>query len=59
MSDTNKQPGEGMVACEVCLKEVPRSEARSDEVSDYVHYFCGPDCYQQWRKENGTPEKRE
>ena len=37
------------VACEVCLKEIPQSEAGIVEVDDYVLYFCGLDCYRQWR----------
>jgi hypothetical protein len=37
------------VACRICLTEVPRSEARSAEATDYIAHFCGLDCYQQWR----------
>jgi hypothetical protein len=36
------------VSCETCLKEIPESEARSREASDYFAYFCGLDCYQEW-----------
>ena len=36
------------VACEVCLKEIPKSEAKSPEGTEYVLYFCGLDCYQKW-----------
>ena len=39
------------VPCEVCLKEVPRSEAASAEACDYVAYFCGLECYEKWRRE--------
>lgn len=39
------------ISCKVCLKEVPKSEAASAEASDYVLYFCGLDCYQQWTQE--------
>ena len=28
------------VACEVCLKEIPVSEASNCEASDYVIHFC-------------------
>lgn len=38
------------VACTICLKEVPASEAKSDEASDYVRHFCGLNCYDKWRK---------
>jgi hypothetical protein len=37
------------VKCEVCLKEIPKSEAKCAEAVEYVAYFCGLDCYQQWR----------
>jgi hypothetical protein len=39
----------GNVACEVCLKEIPPDEAGIVEANDYVLYFCGLDCYRQWR----------
>lgn len=38
-----------LVACEVCLKEVPQSAATVSEAVDYVVYFCGDDCYRQWK----------
>jgi uncharacterized protein DUF3330 len=37
------------VKCEVCLKEIPKSEAKCAEAVEYVAYFCGLDCYQQWQ----------
>lgn len=40
------------VACEVCLKKIPISEAQSEEATDYVAYFCGLDCYDQWKHQN-------
>ena len=36
------------LSCEVCLREIPVSEAKSEEAADYVVYFCGLDCYQRW-----------
>ena len=39
------------VPCEVCLKEVPESEAKMAEARDYVAYFCGLECYDKWRRE--------
>ena len=39
------------LACEVCLAEIPRSVALSQEATDYVHYFCGVSCYARWRQE--------
>jgi hypothetical protein len=40
------------VACEICLKEIPKSEAVVPEASDYVAYFCGLECYEQWRRQS-------
>jgi hypothetical protein len=56
-----ENPPEGLVACEVCLTEIPRSVARSHEGSDYVLYFCGDKCFAEWQKgqpEAGKPEPR-
>ncbi len=44
------------IDCEICLKEIPASEAQSTEGSDYVVYFCGLECYDQWRKKQETAE---
>ncbi|MFZ5594553.1 MAG: DUF3330 domain-containing protein [Pseudomonadota bacterium] len=41
---------EGMLSCEVCLKEIPASAAKSCEAEDYVHYFCGAECFEKWLK---------
>lgn len=46
------------IACELCMKEIPRSEATVAEAADYLLYFCGLDCYDAWQKEaheNDTP----
>ena len=43
---------EGVVACDVCLKEIPRSEAKVEEASDYVAYFCGLPCFEKWQQES-------
>lgn len=43
-----------IIQCDVCLKEIPLSEARSAEALDYVMHFCGLDCYDQWSKQTGT-----
>ena len=48
MSDVDKTK-EKHVACDVCMKEIPASEAKSAEASDYVAHFCGLSCYEKWR----------
>lgn len=52
MTEQKNKSNEAPVSCEVCMKEIPRSEAKVDEASDYVAYFCGLDCYDKWRHEN-------
>lgn len=39
------------VVCEVCHKEVPRSEAYVKEAGDYVYHFCGAGCFQSWKQQ--------
>jgi hypothetical protein len=39
-----------LVACDVCLREIPLSVAVSSEADDYVQHFCGLDCYNLWRE---------
>jgi len=46
------------VQCAVCRKEVARSEARSAEAQEYVLYFCGLDCFEQWRREAERDQRR-
>jgi hypothetical protein len=47
---TIDQPAQAnLVSCELCLKEVPISEAKIAEAADYFTYFCGLECYEQWR----------
>lgn len=43
-------------SCEQCRKEIPSSAAGSTEAADYVHHFCGAECYAKWLHEKN--EKR-
>ena len=45
------------VACAVCLKEVPITEATVPEALDYVAHFCGLECYEQWKKQGNKPKQ--
>jgi hypothetical protein len=51
MTTTDKLINVERVACEVCLKELPKSEATVSEVTDYVVYFCGLDCHEKWKSQ--------
>ena len=37
------------VTCEVCLNNIPTSAARREKAADYIAFFCGLECYEQWR----------
>jgi hypothetical protein len=56
MTEAKQPPEDEKVACEICLKEIPVSEATSAEATDYVIHFCGLECYGKW-KEQGSDEK--
>ena len=45
------------VACEVCFKEIPISEAKSVKATDYIVYYCGLDCYDKWQKQEEEEQK--
>lgn len=47
-----------LLHCEVCLKEIPRSVAQGHEGTEYVHYFCGADCYTKWEKDKKKPARK-
>jgi hypothetical protein len=49
MATQGKLSDVGLVACEVCMKEIPESEATVAEATDYVLHFCGLDCYAKWK----------
>ncbi|MCK5387053.1 MAG: DUF3330 domain-containing protein [Gammaproteobacteria bacterium] len=51
MTEQKNKPHEELIPCEVCMKEIPRSEAKVEEAADYVAYFCGLECFDKWRKE--------
>ena len=56
MEKSDKSTESEMIACEICLKEVPHSETENEEVGDYVVHFCGLECYEKWHEE--TAEKK-
>ena len=49
MNDTSQKHKDDFIACEICLKEIPVSEAKSEEASGYVAHFCGLECYAAWK----------
>jgi hypothetical protein len=55
MATADKPDEPAFVSCEVCLKEVPVSEATIPEATDYFVHFCGLDCYEKWKSEGKKP----
>lgn len=51
MAIKKQSPQDELVSCEVCMEEIPVSEAKSEEATDYVVYFCGLDCYAAWKEQ--------
>ena len=59
MIKTTKPTDVELVKCEVCLKEIPKSEAKNAEARDYVAYFCGLECYEEWEEEERKEKTQE
>ena len=47
---------ESRLSCDICLKEVPASEAASAEAVEYVLYFWGIECYDRWQRKCAEAE---
>lgn len=56
MTTSDKPVEVERVSCEICLKEVPITEAIVPEATDYVVHFCGVDCYAKWKSQSGKPD---
>jgi hypothetical protein len=57
MDKPDPVPDEALVSCEICLTQVPASEAQSAEAADYVANFCGVECYQKWREQQKSAKQ--
>jgi len=58
MGKAKKPPQDEKVVCRICLKEIPVSEAKSAEVTDYVIYFCGLERDEKWGDQNNHEKSR-
>lgn len=68
MNDLPRNPTGGVIAaceseegcqilsCESCLKEIPANTAYGADVQDYVHHFCGLDCFDAWQKKSAKAQ---
>jgi len=52
MSERKELIPDTIIDCNICLMEVPISEANSEEATDYVLHFCGLECYTRWRNQD-------
>ena len=59
MTEKKTPAKEELVACEICLTEIPISEAKNDEVNEYVRHFCGLECYGKWMEQKPDETERE
>ena len=50
MAEQDKSKKDEIIPCEVCLKEIPESEAKVSEAQDYVRHFCGLECFEKWEE---------
>ena len=58
MATSDKPVEATLVSCEVCLKEVPQSEATVPEAVDYFVHFCGLECYEKWKNQGREPKEQ-
>ena len=58
MTTNDKSAEPRQVSCEVCLKEIPISEATVAEATDYFVHFCGLHCYEHWKKQAGKAKEQ-
>jgi hypothetical protein len=57
MSEKSGKEEKPALACDVCLKDIEPGDAETYEVDDYVHHFCGLDCYSEWQKKKPSSTK--
>ncbi len=37
-----------LVSCRICRKEIPLSTALTPQGAEYIGYFCGIECYEEF-----------
>lgn len=45
-----EEPISRTAKCGQCSKEISHAEAMTPEGQEYAQFFCGLECYEQWRK---------
>ena len=51
MKTIEKDGDDEILACKMCLQEIPISEIKNEEARDYVIHYYGVDCYALWAKQ--------
>jgi hypothetical protein len=41
------------------MKEMPHDLAHTLEGPDYVHHFCGLECYRKWQEQQAAEDRKE
>lgn len=59
MAEEKKKEEEAPISCSICLKEIGHEEGETFEVDDYVHHFCGLDCYSEWQRMKADDASKE
>lgn len=51
MKITPQNQLDDLIDCEICLREIPVSELKSEEAVDYITHYCGLECYEIWKQQ--------
>lgn len=51
-SETSRPSLPVLVDCEICRQEIRAYNALTEEGEDYLLWFCGTECYAEWRREH-------
>ena len=59
MFETTQLTRTEAVKCEICYRELARSEAQIVKARIYVAHVCGAQCYEEWEEEEMKERTRE
>jgi hypothetical protein len=46
------------ISCSLCMKEMPHDLSHTLEGPDYVHHFCGLECYRKWQEQQAAEDRK-
>ena len=49
---------EAPLSCSLCMKEMPHDLSHTLEGPDYVHHFCGLECYRKWQEQQAAQDAK-